>query len=177
VYFRSRVPTLRRTSEDGCSGLLWNFISLCHNTLQGILIFTSSNFIQPNPGIAFIHYFPKIEVALTYHLAEAVRRWLPTAAARVQTRVLSCGICDGQSGAGAGFLRVLRFALPIFIPPISLQSPSPIIRGWCNRPVVAACPKSHPGDLKETELNSRLREFYRGKNLGPPRETGMLLSK
>jgi hypothetical protein len=25
----------------------------------------------------------------------------------------------GQSGAGAGFLRVLRFPLPIFIPPIA----------------------------------------------------------
>jgi hypothetical protein len=40
-------------------------------------------------------------------------------------------------GAGAGFLRVLRFPLPIFIPLISPQSPSPIIRGWYNRPVLA----------------------------------------
>jgi hypothetical protein len=31
--------------------------------------------------------------------------------------------------------------LPIFIPPISPQSPSPIIRGWYNRPVVAAVPR------------------------------------
>jgi hypothetical protein len=29
---------------------------------------------------------------------------------------LSSGICDGQSGAGAGFLQVLRFPLSIFIP-------------------------------------------------------------
>jgi hypothetical protein len=28
------------------------------------------------------------------------------------------GFCGGQSGAGAGFLRVLRFLLSIFIPPI-----------------------------------------------------------
>jgi hypothetical protein len=42
---------------------------------------------------------------------------------------------------GEGFLRVLGFLLPIFIPPISPQSPSPIIRGWYNRPVVAAVPK------------------------------------
>jgi hypothetical protein len=48
-----------------------------------------------------------------------VSRWLPTAAARVQTRVWSSGICGGQSGAGAGFLRVVRFPLPIFIPPNS----------------------------------------------------------
>jgi hypothetical protein len=76
-------------------------------------------------------------------IAQEVSRWLPTAAAaaRVQTRVLSCEICGGQSGAGGGFLRVLRFSLQIFIPPISPQSPSPIIRGWYNRPVVAAVPK------------------------------------
>jgi hypothetical protein len=41
-------------------------------------------------------------------------------------------------GAGAVFLRVLRFGLPIFIPPISPKSPSSIIWGWNNRPVVAA---------------------------------------
>jgi hypothetical protein len=46
-----------------------------------------------------------------------------------------------DKGAGAGFLRVLRFPLPIFIPPISPQSPSLIIRGWYNRPVVAAVHK------------------------------------
>jgi hypothetical protein len=61
----------------------------------------------------------------------------PTAAARVQR------ICGGQSGAGAGFLRVLRFPLPIFIPPISPQSPSPVTRGWYNRPVVAAIPQKN----------------------------------
>jgi hypothetical protein len=49
---------------------------------------------------------------------------------------------------GAGFLRVLRFPLPIFIPTISPQSPSPIIRGWYNRPVVAAVTKVPPHKLK-----------------------------
>jgi hypothetical protein len=47
----------------------------------------------------------------------AVRRWLPTAAARVRVRA-ACGFSGGQSCTGAGFLRVLRFPLPI-IPPIS----------------------------------------------------------
>jgi hypothetical protein len=47
-------------------------------------------------------------------------------------------LCGGQSGAGAGFLRVLRFPLPIFIPQIAPQSPSPIIWGWYNKPEVAA---------------------------------------
>jgi hypothetical protein len=54
-------------------------------------------------------------------------RWLPIAAARVRSRVWSSGICGGQSGTGAGFLRVLRFPLPIFIPPIAPHTPSPII--------------------------------------------------
>jgi hypothetical protein len=48
--------------------------------------------------------------------SSAVRRWLPTAA-RVRVRA-ACGVCGGQSGTGAGFLRALRFPLPI-IPPIS----------------------------------------------------------
>jgi hypothetical protein len=56
-------------------------------------------------------------------VAQAVRRWLPTAAARVSVRA-ACGVCGGQSGSGAGFLRVLRFPLPI-IPPISPSSKSP----------------------------------------------------
>jgi hypothetical protein len=55
-------------------------------------------------------------------IAQAVSRWLPTATARVQTRVWSSGICGGQSGAGEGFLRVFRFPLPIFVPPNSPSS-------------------------------------------------------
>jgi hypothetical protein len=54
-------------------------------------------------------------------VAQAVSRcWLPTAAARVRVRPES-GVCGGQSGIGAGFLRVLRLPLPI-IPPISPSS-------------------------------------------------------
>jgi hypothetical protein len=74
-------------------------------------------------------------------IAQAVSRWLPTAAARVRAWVWSCGICGGQSGAGAGFLRVLRFPLPIFIPSNSPQLPSSIILGWYSRPEVAAVPR------------------------------------
>jgi hypothetical protein len=55
-------------------------------------------------------------------IAQAVSSWLPTAEARVRSRVWSSGICGGQSGAGAAFLRVLRFPLPIFTPPIAPQS-------------------------------------------------------
>jgi hypothetical protein len=55
-------------------------------------------------------------------IAQAVNRCLLTAAARVRVRVWPSGICGGQNGAGAGFLRVLRFSMPIFIPPNSPSS-------------------------------------------------------
>jgi hypothetical protein len=54
-------------------------------------------------------------------VAQAVSRWFPTAAVRVRVRA-ACGVCGGQSGTGAGFLRVLQFPLPIIIPPISSSS-------------------------------------------------------
>jgi hypothetical protein len=75
---------------------------------------------------------PKV-VQIVRTIAQAVSR-------RVRTRVRSCGICGGRSGTGAGFLRVLRFPMPIFIPPIAPESPSSTIWGWYNRPVVAAVP-------------------------------------
>jgi hypothetical protein len=93
--------------------------------------------------------------------------WRPMA--KIRSR--SCGICGGQSGAGAGFLRVLRLPLPIFILPISPQSPSPIIWGWYNRPVVAAVPKvsqrklkkkTHSGDFPNTGCWYRKRQIVWG---------------
>jgi hypothetical protein len=91
---------------------------------------------------------PSILILKGCAIAQAVSRWLPTAAARVRARVWSCGICGGQSGAGTGFLRVLRFPLPIFIPPIAPQSPSSIIWGLYNRLQVAAV----PSELSPTPL-------------------------
>jgi hypothetical protein len=46
-------------------------------------------------------------------IAQALSRRLPTTTPRVRSRFRSCGICGGQSGTGAGFLRVLRFPIPI----------------------------------------------------------------
>jgi hypothetical protein len=79
--------------------------------------------------------------------AQAVSRRLPTVTARVRSQVTSCDICCGQSGTGAGFLRVLRFPLPILIPPTTPHSSSSIIRGWYSRRTKGRCNKwtqSHP---------------------------------
>jgi hypothetical protein len=46
-------------------------------------------------------------------LAQVVSRRLPITAARLRAQIMSCGICDGMSGTEAGFLRVLRFPLPL----------------------------------------------------------------
>jgi hypothetical protein len=77
--------------------------------------------------------FCKLVIYLGRAIVQAVSRRLPTAAARIRSQVRSCGICGGRSGIGAGFLRVLRFPLPILIPPTT-PHPSSIIRGWYNRP-------------------------------------------
>jgi hypothetical protein len=84
-------------------------------------------------------------------IAQAVGRWLPNAAAQVRARVWSCGICGGQCGARSGFLRVLRFPLPIFIPLIASQSPSSIIWGLYNRPEMAAVPRDLPPHQTQTQ--------------------------
>jgi hypothetical protein len=42
-------------------------------------------------------------------IAQAVSRWLPTAAARVRSRVWSSGICGGQSGLGQVFSEYFGF--------------------------------------------------------------------
>jgi hypothetical protein len=58
---------------------------------------------------------------LGHAVAQAVSRWLPTAAARGRVPA-ACGVCSEQSGTGAGFLRVHRFPLPNLIPSISPSS-------------------------------------------------------
>jgi hypothetical protein len=81
-------------------------------------------------------------VTVVRAIAQAVSRRHPTVAARVRTQVRSRGICGGRSGAGVGFLRVLRFPLPILIPPTAPHLSS-IIRCWYNRPAVADVPSGH----------------------------------
>jgi hypothetical protein len=42
-------------------------------------------------------------------ISQAASCQLPTMSAQVRAQVKSCGVCGGQSGTGAGFLRVRRF--------------------------------------------------------------------
>jgi hypothetical protein len=67
------------------------------------------------------------------------------------------GFVVRQSGAGAGFLRVLRFPLQLsFAPPITPQSPSYFIRGMYNRPMCGRSAGTYRdlGDLKQRDLRN-----------------------
>jgi hypothetical protein len=61
---------------------------------------------------------------------------LPSAAtaARVWAKVRLCGICGGQNGTETVFLLVLRFPLPIPIPPTAAHASS-MVRSCYNRPI------------------------------------------
>jgi hypothetical protein len=83
----------------------------------------------------FPRSFPQFLKSNARILPEITQRQLPTSAVRVRAQVRSCGIYDGQSGTGAGFLPVFRFPLPILIPSTAPHLSSSIIRGWYNRPV------------------------------------------
>jgi hypothetical protein len=97
-------------------------------------------------------------------IAQAISHRLPTTAGRVRAQVRSRGICDGQSGTEAGFLRVLRFPLPIIIQSTAPHSSPSTIRGWYNRPVSGRRTKrtqSHftPSIIKKRPLQGRLSVF------------------
>jgi hypothetical protein len=98
-------------------------------------------------------------------IAQAISCWLPTMAGWVRAWVWSCGICGGQSGAGAGFFRVLRFPLPISIPPIAPQTSSSIVCGWYNRPVVAAVPSGL--SLTPLRIKTQALSVLPGQAQGP----------
>jgi hypothetical protein len=64
-------------------------------------------------GFSIIHLLSYDEHGLD--IVQALGRRLPTAATGVRTQVRSCRISGGQSGTEVGFLRLLRFPLPILI--------------------------------------------------------------
>jgi hypothetical protein len=99
------------------------------------------------------------------YLLSVTRPLVPSATATIPVRaqVRSRGICGGQSGTGAGFIRVFRFSLPILI---SLTAPhsSSIIQGWYSRPISGRRTKwtqSHPTPRnlkKTTKKQNKLRQ-------------------
>jgi hypothetical protein len=74
--------------------------------------------------------------------SSGVIRRLRTVAARVRDQVNSWVICVRQSGPGAGYLRVLKFPLPILIPQSAPQSCT-MVWGWWNRPVSQSVSQWH----------------------------------
>jgi hypothetical protein len=102
IIYKHKVWSYSSRSVDG----IYNYLSIDTQSIGPL-----GKGISPSQG-RYLHT-EQVGRAIT----QAVSTWLPTAAARVRTRVWSCWICGGQSGAGAGFLRILRFLLPIFIPP------------------------------------------------------------
>jgi hypothetical protein len=89
-----------------------------------------------------VHLHVFLTCVLGHAIVQEVSRWLPV---RIRSQVRSCGVCDGQSGTEEGFLRVLRFPLPILIPPN--DSYSSIIRSWHSKPITGRrteWTQSHP---------------------------------
>jgi hypothetical protein len=121
LYLASEAENCAVTQEIPC--ILWK-PKVHYRTHRSPPLVHILNRIKPINTIPY--HLSKIHFNIVHGgaMAEAVSCWLPTAAARVQSRVWSSGIYGGQSGAWAGFLRVLRFPLP-FIPPNSPSSQSP----------------------------------------------------
>jgi hypothetical protein len=120
-HFHFRIHPIHRESRDSSVGIMTGYEldnqGVGIRVQLGARIFTSS--CRPDR-----FWVSPTLLSRGRATAQAVSRWLPTAAARVRAPVWSSGICGGQSGAVVGFLRVLRFPLP-FIPPNSQSSQSP----------------------------------------------------
>jgi hypothetical protein len=126
--------TYRYPTPVTCSKSLWSVwsmnlfnLNMSTNYMSRIFIYVTISHLIPVSYLGCETFCNILGLCELYFLlgraiAQAVIHWLPAAAARVRSRVWSSGFCDGQNGSGAGVLRVLRFLLPIFIPPNSPSS-------------------------------------------------------
>jgi hypothetical protein len=105
-------------------------LQICNNGKLDNCLFTCSvphHFLSNhlNSGLRIV-YSSQIDITWLGHaIAQADTCWLPTAVAWVCAQLWSSGICHGQSSTEAGFHRVLRFPLPVFIPPNTPSSQTP----------------------------------------------------
>jgi hypothetical protein len=105
------IPVTSRGGPWGCqTSKLPHFLDNRHTDGGEVASLNVLTGLYPTPG----------RFLVGRAIVQAVSRWLLTAAARVRVRP-TCGVCCGESSTRAGFLRVLRFPLPI-IPPISPSS-------------------------------------------------------
>jgi hypothetical protein len=107
-----------------------------------------------------ISSYPSKYTKLCRAIGHAVSHRLATRWPEFEPGVRSCGICGGQSDTGEGFLRVLRFSLPL-MPPTAPHSSTSIIRGWYNTPSSARrteWTQSHPKRRKRK--NTVLQNEY-----------------
>jgi hypothetical protein len=140
VLYWFEIVTLFLLYSDNLIGHSINFLKGC-NSMMSIEWVLNSSLRSPRQEFEL----PYLTITQRRYLRlrtchNSGNRWLPNSAVRVRARVKSCGICGGQNDTGAGFLRVLRFPLPI-VPMIAAHSSSSIIRDWCNRPNGGRCDK------------------------------------
>jgi hypothetical protein len=98
----------------------------CSSAMKMASEFSSEISVYLQETLRFATYVTRLSVA------QAGSSRLPSAAAWVQSQIRSCGNYGGKSGTGVGFLRVLRFPLPLLIPLTAVYSS--IISGWYSRP-------------------------------------------
>jgi hypothetical protein len=118
-WSRTHPPIQHRNAWDKLSFIVWlfNYGIKCINFAAGLLRSQCNRKVGDRA------------------IAQVVSCRLPTTAAPFRAQIMSCGICGGQSGTGVAFLWVLRFPLPILIPPTVPHSSSSIVRVWYNRPI------------------------------------------
>jgi hypothetical protein len=111
--------------------------------------------------IVFIYFTFSLIFIVTWGpgraIAQAVSRQLPKAAARLRSQVRTCGICGGQNVTGVSFLRVLRSALTILIPP---DAPYSTFIGRLIADVPSGLSPTPPKETEENYMTSSFSVFY-----------------
>jgi hypothetical protein len=96
-------------------------MELVSQSLCWQVLFNSSDYCQrQNTGTVKGDYAPWKRLWVVPQLRRLVAVF-PQRSVMLDPKVRSCGICSGQSGTRPEFLQILRFTLPILIPPIFIE--------------------------------------------------------